>query len=209
MIPGQQQTWLRPVSTKALVATFTVALICGYLISVSGAAADEQNSASGQVHVSLVDGRLSLEAEEIPLGFLLETLGEESGFKLDLRGDAETLVSPSIVGLPLHQALAQILGAERVSYVLAFAPAQRGETKRKVSKLTVFSKQATKSGGSGSGSIEQKPSGRPSEPAAQAQQDEREAIEILEELLREAEDPEIREATLEALRDIEAVASDL
>lgn len=209
MIPGQQQTWLRPVSTKALVAAFTTALICGYLISGSGAAAGEQTSTSRQLHLSLVDGRLSLEAEEIPLRVLLETLGQETGFKLDLRGDAETLVSPSIVDLPLHQVLAQILSAERVSYVLAFTPARRGETRRKVAKLTVFSKQATKGGGTGSGSIEQRPSGRPAEPAAPAQQDEQEAIEILEELLRQAEDPEIREATLEALRDIEVMASDL
>lgn len=210
MIAGTQRTAFRFLSTKLLVANFTIALVSGLLILQPGALAGEQTSPAGELRVFVEDGRFNLEGEGVPLRVLLEALRDHAGFKLDLRGDEETLVSPSIVDLPLQQALAQILGDERISYVLAFKPGQAGDAGRKVSKLTVFSRQGGQRRAADPATAGRSPAERPLEPIEpNDRQSELEAIEILEQFLLEAEDSDIREATLEALRDIEAVAADL
>lgn len=209
MIVGQPRTAFRFLSTKMLVATFTFTLVSGLLILQPDALASDQTAPSRQLRVSVEDGRFNLEGDGVPLRALLEALRDHAGFKLDLRGDGETLVSPSIVDLPLQQALAQILGAERISYVLAYAPAQVRDRPRKVSRLTVFSKHGGQRRGTGPASVGRRSAEEPVEPEQPDSQSEREAIEILEQLLLEAEDPETREATLEALRDIATVAADL
>ena len=99
MIAGQQRTGLSFISTKGLVTTFALSFFFGSLISVSNVSGAELDSLSGELQLSVEDGRLSLEAEDVPLHSLLQTLGDQAGFKLELRGDRETLVSPSIMTL--------------------------------------------------------------------------------------------------------------
>ena len=158
---------------------------------------------SDRLAVAVAQGRLSLEADRVPLTEILEAVAEEAGFAVELRGAIDELVSRSIVDRPLDLAIGEILGRSRYSFFLEFATADSPDQPRRLSKLVVISR----SGGASGGAPAQRdtaadpaaPEG-PEDPEAAAKE---EAIDILEKLLRESDDSMLRDAAAEALDDLD------
>lgn len=209
----------RQAAQGPLTAVFCVlALLCGGAQASAQRAADADRS-SGELRLSRHDDRLSLDAEAVPLRRLLEALSERFGFAVELRGKTDAPLSGSIIDLPVQLAIAQLLGRARVSYLLELAPPRAGEEGHRLSRLTVIGRDRdgdrqdgdTQDGDlqDGASAIPETPSREPSDPAESSASAEQEAIEILERSLLEAQDPELRQAAAEALKEIRTMGSDM
>ena len=84
---NQQETRYREAPATAC---FCVSFLLGALLlfGQSGTPALAEGGAqsdAGRLTVSVAEGRLSLEAEDVPLAEVLQTIGEEAGFAVELR----------------------------------------------------------------------------------------------------------------------------
>lgn len=162
-------------------------------------------AATSQLGIVVQEDRLSLDLVAVPLGDVLAALAEKAEIAVELRGEANEPVTFQVDVQPLHLAISEFLNTLGYSYILEFAADPTEGQARRLSKLTVIvpdgpaaaPMQAVEGQGARPGTEEPVPFEAEDLDAAD------EAIQILEEILREETDPDIRDAAAEALSDIE------
>lgn len=175
--------------------------VLGIALCLAATAATAARAETISLEVS--DGRLSLEAEQVSLRTLLDTLGESAGFTVEVRGRLGGMVSPSIHGQPLAPAIGRLLDGSPHSFFLEFAKQAAGPAK--LSRLVVIA------GAPGTPRPPDEAAPREDLPAVESDETPaleaaawQEAMALLEGALQ-GEDPAVREAAAEAMTDLETL----
>lgn len=102
-------------SAVFLVALFPVILLQG----LSSAAAQTDGETGRILSVEFEDGRLSVDARNVPLGHVLRAVGGKAGFETRRASAIETPFTGQFTGLSLSEGLARILG-KSASFVIKY-----------------------------------------------------------------------------------------
>ncbi len=125
---------VRREATQACHRALCFAGVLAVGLSYAQAAqAEESSPASIAVHVER--GLLSVDARKAPLGDVLEAIAEQADIRLVTKGDLDTPVTWSFVGVPVNQGIQRLLG--NISSVLIYAPSDDGEMGRLVAIHTL------------------------------------------------------------------------
>ena len=103
-------------------------------------AADKEPS-HPTINVSVYEGLLTLQAVDVPLDDVLESIGDAAGIRVVFKGPMDTPVSWTVTDVPLEKALRRLLG--RSSYVLTYGEPQAEGGMRQLAELRVMCKPKT------------------------------------------------------------------
>lgn len=99
--------------------------------SVAASAASPAFAAQPDGHVvkvTVTSSRVSLTARETPLDDVLAAIGRRSGVKMVLRGDLNSLVTETLVNVPLDDAIQRLSRWHSVVLICDGAPSEAGGT---------------------------------------------------------------------------------
>src|SRR5512144_2114949 len=92
-------------------------------------------SAAAGLDVRVEGERISAELSQVPIADVLTAIAEQTGAKLIIRGNLGTVRPQAFSGIPLVDALPQLVQPNGV--LLQFAPAEDGDGRRLVAILAV------------------------------------------------------------------------
>ena len=125
---------VRRQANQACRRALCFAGVLGVGLSYAQAAqAEESSPASITLHVER--GLLSVDARKAPLGDVLDAIAEQADIRLITKGDLDTPVTWSFVGVPVNPGIRRLLG--NISSVLIYAPSDDGEMGRLVTIHTL------------------------------------------------------------------------
>ena len=105
--------------------------------AISASAADPEIADTGEagaVSIEFHDGRLSLEADQVPVVELMQLVGEEAGFEVAAYGDfARQRISLSFTDIRLANAVKRLL--QETSAIISYRPAAEPGAERSIAKI--------------------------------------------------------------------------
>ena len=100
------------------------------LMALMPGAQDPMSAAAGQrseIKINLRGGTLSVHISDMPLADILQTIGDEAGFKLIVLGSRESRITQNFSNVPLAEGIHRLVGNRSVAimYQIADAPDNR------------------------------------------------------------------------------------
>ncbi len=127
--------------TKRAIWTALAVAVLFQPVSALAQTGSATGSDSG-LDIALADGRLTMDVRDAPLSRVLKAIAAKGEFALDIAGRLDSKVSASFENVPIERALRRLVG--RSSYVIELAQPTGADTLRRISKLSVFARDAPK-----------------------------------------------------------------
>jgi hypothetical protein len=120
--------WARSVGRVTNTLIFVTVRLVGLLLGVSVLILHEyapSAQAMEEVHSSVINvgverGLLQLDVRNAPLADVLRVIGEQAGLSVTVRGDINTVVTESFIGVPLDEGITRLVRGH--SFALFYAP---------------------------------------------------------------------------------------
>ncbi len=122
-----------PVILAALVFCFAVSF------ANVGTASQHQPPPRAPLVLSIDDGRLSLDVQEVPIENVLRAIAHKGEFTLDVIGSLQGAVSDSFNGLPLDRAIRRLL--YRATYIIELDPQESTASEHGIRRLLVVGRK--------------------------------------------------------------------
>jgi len=90
----------------------------------------------GDLEIKVEAGLITLEADDVPLSELIHAIAAQSGFEVNLAGEFTDLVTVSLAGVTVKEALDQLVG--KIDRFVVYNASPKGTTNRSIQKLWLF-----------------------------------------------------------------------
>jgi hypothetical protein len=136
-----------------------------------------------EIHVTVRQGRLSVDVADVPLVDVLRAIAEQAGIRVKVEGDPGTVQPQSFTGLPLDKGMRRLLA--KTSMVMFYEAFPGEPSSSRLSEIRIY-------GAPGVADVTIEPLQHPSPSAEETPEEGEPAVDVLAPFLSPEEDPSAR-----------------